>query len=118
MRTMDATRRPGSTTSLESPFLVLQQLPRTSEIALLRLLDPRELEIERPESIDDRGGHDQSREPFVVGRHDEPGGVAGGGASNRILVRIHVVVPAVALAQIGDRELPVLLGPVETLQKP
>src|SRR5581483_7206467 len=68
--------------------------------------------------VDDRGRHDHAREPFVVRGNDVPGRMCRGGAPDRVLVAALVVVPPVALLQVAHRELPVLLGAIEPLEKP
>ena len=68
-------------------------------------------------AVDDRRGHDQAREPLVVGGHDVPRRVRRAVCADRVLVGRHVVVPVRALAHVAGRELPVLLGLVEPLQE-
>ncbi len=61
------------------------------------------------ERVDDRAGHDQPREPLVIGRHDVPRRVVAGGVLDHVLVGVLIVVPEVALLGVGHRELPVLV---------
>src|SRR5450759_4184687 len=77
-----------------------QGLLHLSELAKLLWPHFRVAEAERVEGIDDGGGDDEPREPLVVGRHDVPGRLFGRGLSDHVLVRPHVVLPALALLRV------------------
>ena len=80
--------------------------------------DLRELEVERAERIDDRGGHDDAGEPLVVGRHDVPGRVPWSRSPGSCPRRPSGSRPSSrARWASADRELPVLVGIVEALQE-
>ena len=73
--------------------------------------------MQRGHRIDDHRGHDQPREPLVIGGHHEPRRVAGGGVADHLLVGPHVLVPVRAFAHVTRSKLPVLLRLVEPLEK-
>src|SRR6516164_7556701 len=112
----------------ESPLLPLITCPASSTLALqqraagpqlLHLLraDGRIREIELCERLDDCRRHHEPGEPLVVCGHYEPRRMFRGGRPYRLLIGRHVVRPEGALAHIGRRELPVLVGFVEPLEE-
>src|SRR5215510_10912706 len=60
----------------------------------------RELKIEALERVDDHLGNHDARKPLVVGGNDEPRRVSRARCRQRVLVRLHVVVPALPLVQV------------------
>src|SRR5262245_42182422 len=99
-------------------LLGLELLARRRELLLLGGVDGGIGEVEALDRLHDRGGDDQPGEPLVVGRHHEPRRALGCGRPDRLLVRVHVVLPEPALAHVGRGELPVLVWPIEPLHEP
>ena len=87
------------------------------ELGAHRRIDLGKARIERLNRVDDRRRHDQAREPLAIGGHDVPRRHVGGGVANHVFVGRHVGGKVRALADIGRRELPVLLGLVEALEE-
>src|SRR5262245_20413580 len=108
-----------SAMALPSRLSASQERPlRPRELLPLLLPDLRILEIERQEAIDDRRTDDHAREPLVVRGHDVPRRLGRRRVADHVLVRLHVIVPDLPLLRVVGGELPVLLGPVEPLEKP
>src|SRR5688572_24161342 len=79
----------------------------------LALRDRGVFELQPGQGVDDGGGDDDAREPLVVGGNDIPRRGRRRGPPDHVLVSVLVLVPVVALPQVGGREFPVLLGLVE-----
>src|SRR5208337_2974654 len=90
---------------------------RGRQLLLLLRVDLWIGEVELLDRLDDRRGDDKTGEPLVVGRHHVPRRVLGGRGPNRLLERIHVVVPELALMHVGRGKLPVLIGLFEALHE-
>src|SRR6185295_18558805 len=90
---------------------------RRLERVALSLGQLRILEVEALQRVHDDFGNRYTREPFVIGGNDEPRRVFGARRRQRILVCGHVVVPALALVEVGRLKLPVLGGLVEPRQQ-
>src|SRR5215469_17266539 len=60
---------------------------------------------------------EESGKPFVVSRHHVPWCAFRCRSSNRLLERVHIVAPELALMHIRGRELPMLVWPVEALHE-
>src|SRR5690348_11752829 len=75
------------------------------------------METQRLEIRDDRRGDDETREPFVVSRHDVPWRMFRSGVTDRVFVSHHVLIPVLAFARVVDRKLPVLRRIVDTREK-
>jgi len=98
------------------PF-VEQRLADLLELTAIGLVDLREMQLEPVERRDDGGADHDAGEPFVVGRHDIPRRMLGGGAANRIFVGLHVIVPEAALANVVGGKFPVFLRLIEAREK-
>src|SRR5215469_435962 len=87
------------------------------QFLLLRRVDLWVCEIQLLYRFHNRGGDNKPRKPLFVGWHHEPRRVLRCGGANSLFVCPHVVVPELTFLDVGSRELPVLLGSIETLQK-
>jgi hypothetical protein len=74
-------------------------------------------EVQGGESIDDGGCDDDAGEPFIIGGHDVPRGLFGGGVTDHLLVGCHVVVPEPAFTDVGGGELPVFGGIIQAFEE-
>src|SRR5438552_9027688 len=80
-------------------------------------IEPRILQAQAAQRVDDDLRNDQPRTRLVVRGHHVPrrGALAGGAQAG--LVSLHVVLPAAALVDVGHAEFPVLLGIVDAREK-
>src|SRR5438552_915426 len=87
--------------------LLLRQQQALGGGQLLELVptDLGVLQVQGRQRLDDGGGHDDAREPLVVGGHDVPGSIPGRRVLDHVLVGRHVLVPEAALLDIGAGEL-------------
>src|SRR5205085_99483 len=60
---------------------------------------------------------DQARVFLVIGRHDEPGRMARAGSAEARFVSLHVLRPVLALFDVGERKLPVLVRIVDAREE-
>src|ERR1039458_7538417 len=67
--------------------------------------------------MNDHGRDNQPREPFVVRRDYDPGGMFAGCMADHIFIVPMVVLPEAALPDVGGRKLPVLFRLIETRKK-
>src|SRR5207237_10229840 len=87
-----ATKQPASSLQLLTPFC--GQLGKC--------------QVELLERMYDRGRHDPARKPFVVRRDHHRRRVRRGGVANGVFVRVRIIVPALPLAELTERKLPML----------
>src|SRR5215467_11406115 len=85
-----------------------EALPHARDRAKLLLAERWELGIDRLDPLDDGGSNNKPRDPFVIGRHDVPWRVIRRRRPDHVLVRRHIFVPQLALADIASVELPLL----------
>src|SRR5215469_13960351 len=74
------------------------------QLHLLFTAHLRICELQFLHRLHDRRCDHEPREPLVVGRHDEPGGVFRGGSPYSFFVGMHIVGPETPLAHIGRGE--------------
>jgi hypothetical protein len=74
--------------------------------------------IELVERVGEDVGDGQVAEPLPVRRDDVPGRLRGRAARQRLLVGGDVVVPALALLEVAEPELPALVRIIETRLEP
>ena len=91
------------------PFLLfpavaflLQCSAGSREFPTLSRIDVREFELEFLQAADDGRGHDQTREPFVVGGDDVPRSVGRGGVADHVVVRVLIFRPVLAFVRVGE----------------
>src|SRR5260370_3345371 len=89
---------------------MFKSFSRRLQFLALRCVDSRITEAQFFQCVLDSRRDDQSRIPFVVGGHDVPWSMRRGGGSDHIFVSIHLVIPKSALADVGLRQITVLLG--------
>ena len=80
-------------------------------------VDPWIRQVKLPERLDDRRRDHQPRIPLVVRRHHVPRGLPGSRATDGVLVGGHVIIPKLALPDVGRGELPILFRLLEALQE-
>src|SRR5262245_37965559 len=97
--------------------LLLDERARGREFLALRGVDLGIAEVEASDRVDDGRCNDQTSKPLVVGGDDEPRRLRRCTCAYRLLVGALIFRPVVAFRDIRRRELPVLLGFVETRQK-
>ena len=73
--------------------------------------------MQRFDGVDDGGGDGDAGEPFAVGRNDVPRRPLRRGVPDGVFVRLHVFHEMRPLADIRERELPVLVRFFEPLQE-
>src|SRR5260370_22699329 len=96
---------------------MFKSFSRHFQFLALRCVDFRITEAQFFQLVLDSRRDDQPRIPFVVGGHDVPWSMRRGVVPDHIFVSIHVVIPKSALADVGLREFPILLGLFEPLQE-
>src|SRR5882724_12651523 len=69
------------------------------------------------ERIDDDCGHGQAGEPFVVRGDDQPGCMGRSSVRDHLFVGVHVVIPVLALLEVGGRKFPVLFRLLQAVQE-
>jgi len=74
-------------------------------------------EAQGPQPFNDGSSDHDSCKPLVVRRHYVPRRVRLRSVADHVLVRAHVLVPVLSLACVGQREFPVLVGVVESLEE-
>src|SRR5262249_23223175 len=94
-----------------------EHLLRLGDLLRLLLRNHWILEITSREAVDDGGGDDDTRKPFVIRRHDVPGCLGSRGSPDHVFICFLILVPVLALFHVGGRELPILFGPVQALEK-
>src|SRR5438552_18031691 len=80
-------------------------------------IEPRILQAQAAQRVDDDLRNDQPRIRLVVRGHHVPRCVALAGGAQASLVGLHIVLPVAALLDVGHAEFPVLLGIVDALEK-
>src|SRR6267142_353228 len=80
-------------------------------------IEPRILQVQAAQRIDDDLRNDQPRIRLVVRRHHVPRREALAGGAQAGLVSLHVVLPVAALLDVGQAEFPVLPGIVDARQE-
>src|SRR5207249_2538104 len=80
-------------------------------------IEPRILQVQAAQRVDDDLRNDQPRIRLVVRGHHVPRRVALAGGAQAGLVSLHIVLPVAALFDVGHAEFPVLLGIVDARQK-
>src|SRR5581483_2212394 len=95
----------------------LQRLADRRELLERRLVDAGKAQIQALQRGDDHRADDDTGKPFVVGRHHEPRRLLRRGMPDHFLVGRLIARPQLALGNIGHRELPVLGGLVEAVEK-
>src|SRR5262245_5234152 len=113
----DDTRLAGRLPARLRLALGLELAPCLLQLLLARALEVREVELELLQPGDDGLGHEEAREPLVVGGHDEPGRDGAAGALDRGGPAPLVLVPVPALGHVARVELPVLLGVLDALEE-
>src|SRR5262245_33945059 len=94
-----------------------ERLTRDFQILLLLRVDLWIRKVEPLHDLDNRCGDNKPGKPFVVSRHHVPWRVLRCGGADRLLECVHVVIPELALVNVGRRELPVLLWLFKTLHE-
>src|SRR6516162_3799751 len=97
--------------------LARKRCPRRDKLLLLCRIDLRVAQVEILDRFHDRGGDYEPGEPLVVRGHDEPGCSRRRGGADCFLEGVHIVAPEASLADVGGRELPVLLRPLQALHE-
>src|SRR5579859_2614014 len=96
---------------------VLQRFAHLPELLLRGLVDAREPQVQRVERGDDARADHHAREPFVIGRHHDPGRVRARRVPDHVLIGRMVPRPQSTFRDVGHRELPVLRGLLEPVEK-
>src|SRR5512147_2492401 len=96
----------------------LERAAEAAQLATAPGVGPRIVDVEPTESVQDDLRDDQAPVVLVVGRYHVPGRMPRAGRSNARFVGPHVVLPELALFEVGAAEFPVLVGVVDAREEP